>query len=98
MVAFIIVFTIVACYIVMDWIISVLSIGLLRKYGRCGNGWLPSLKVIKGLRVLIKDPHTSKEDVRWARFYFGYLTWGFAAVALLIIIMWVCGCVSSFVG
>ena len=90
MVAFIIVFTIVACYIIMGWIISVLAINLLRKYGRCGSGWLSSLEELRRLRALIKDPRTSKEDAKWAKFYYGYQTWGFGAIALLIIIMWVC--------
>ena len=90
MVAFIITFTSVACYIVMGWIISFLSINLLRKNGRCGSGWLSSLEELRRLRLLIRDPRTSKEDVKWAKFYFGYQTWGFGAIALLIIIMSIC--------
>ena len=90
MVAFVIVFTIVACYIIMGWVISILSTNLLRRYGRCNSGWLSSFEKLKRLRVLINDPRTTKEDAWWAKFYYGYQTWGFGAVALLIIITWVC--------
>ena len=90
MVAFIITFTIVACYVVMGWIIIAQSINLLRKYGRCGSDWMPSLEILRRLRLLIRDPRTSKEDVKWAKFYWGYQTWGFGTIALLIIIMWIC--------
>ena len=90
MTAFIIIFTIVVCYIVVEWIISALSINLLRKYGRCSSRWLSSLEEIRSLRLLIRDPRTSKEDVKWAKFYLGYQTWGFGAIALLIVITAVC--------
>ena len=90
MVAFIIIFTVVACYIVMGWIITILATNLLRNYGRCDYSGLSSLEELRRLRILISDPRTSKNDVKWAKFYFGYQTWGFGAIALLIIITWVC--------
>ena len=90
MTAFIIIYTIVVCYIVVGWIITALSINLLRKYGRCGSHWLFFLEELRSLRLLIRDPRTSKEDVKWAKFYYGYQTWGFGAIALLIIITGVC--------
>ncbi|MBQ6069483.1 MAG: hypothetical protein IJK84_08275 [Bacteroidales bacterium] len=90
MAAFITIFTIVAIYIIMGWIITPLATNLLRKYGRCGGGGLSSLEEIRRLRGLIKDPRTSKKNAKWAKFYYAYQTWGFGAIALLIIIMWVC--------
>ena len=43
-----------------------------------------SSEIVMRLRRLKSDPRLSAEDAKRARFYYGYLTWGFGIVFALV--------------
>ena len=92
MVVFIILSSVVVFYIVSSWIVVAMVTHLLRQYGKAPrNGFgYSSLQLITDLRSMTKDPRLPDDVVAKAKFFFGYLTWGFGVIALSIIVVWVC--------
>ena len=92
MVVFIVLSSVVVFYIVSGWIVVAMATHLLRQYGKAPrNGFgYSSLQLITDLRRMTKDPRLPDDVVAKAKFFFGYLTWGFGVIALSIIVVWVC--------
>ena len=92
MVVFIVLSSVVIFYIVSSWIVVAMATHLLRQYGKAPrNGFgYSSLQLIADLRRMTKDPRLPDDVVAKAKFFFGYLTWGFGVIALSIIVVWVC--------
>ena len=92
MVVFIVLASVVVFYIVSGWMVVAMATHLLRQYGKAPrNGFgYSSLQLITDLRRMTKDPRLPDDVVAKAKFFFGYLTWGFGVIALSIIVVWVC--------
>ena len=88
MVVFIILSSVVVFYIVSGWIVVAMATHLLRQYGKAPkNGFgYSGLQLITYLRSMTKDPRVPDDVVAKAKFFFGYLTWGFGAVFVFFIV------------
>ena len=90
MVAFIVLFSVIAFYIVSAGVVFFLSTDLLRKQGRPPKYlWYSSLENLRGLWELMNDPKVPEDVAARARFYFRYLTWGFGFVVVLFLVLFV---------
>ena len=92
MVIFIILASVFAFYIVSGWIVSIMASHLLRNYGIPPRNLVyNSLELLKNLMKLTKDPHVPEDVVARAKFYYGYLTWGFGIVIVFFFVVFFLG-------
>ena len=85
---FVILASVVAFYIVSGWIVNIMAGQLLRNHGIPPRNLVySSLELLKDLRKLKKDPHVPEDVVARAKFYYGYLTWGFVFVIVFFFVV-----------
>lgn len=91
MVIFIILASVFVFYIVSGWIVSIMASHLLRNYGipprNLVYNTLEILKDLRDLKHLTNDPHVPEDVVARAKFYYGYLTWGFVVVVVFFFVV-----------
>ena len=89
--------SVVAFYIVSGWIVNIMAGHLLRNHGIPPRNFVyNSLELLKGLRELKNDPHVPEDVVARAKFYYGYLTWGFGLVIVFFFVVFTLGLVFGW--
>ena len=87
MVYFFVCIGIVIIMMIADSIIDHLSTTLLRKYGRISShSNISSFFTILEMKKLKDDSRLSEEDGKHAKIYYGFMTWGWLLVIVMIIL------------
>lgn len=87
MVYFFVCIGIVIIMMIADSIIDHLSTTLLRKYGRISShSNISSFYTILEMKKLKDDSRLSEEDSKHAKIYYGFMTWGWLLVIVMIIL------------
>ena len=89
------IFTILASvflfYLVSGLIVAIMASHLLRNHGTPPSHFvyntLEILKDLRELKHLTKDPHVPEDVVARAKFYHGYLIWGFVFVIVFFFVV-----------
>ena len=91
MVIFIILASVFVFYLVSGLIVAIMASHLLRNYGIPPRNFvfntLEILKDLRDLKHLTNDPHVPEDVVARAKFYYGYLTWGFGIVIVFFFVV-----------
>ena len=89
--------SVVAFYIVSGWIVNIMAGHLLRNHGIPPRNFVyNSLELLRDLKRLKEDPRVPEDVVARAKFYYGYLTWGFGLVIVFFFVVFTLGLVFGW--